>query len=142
MKLINSANYGKMSIPMDIDFPRWLAEQRKERGWSQSDLARAAGIDRQLISAYEGYKRKYFDETILQKIAKGFKLPTETVYRAAGFLAPEKEENEKIAEIKHLMEDLPLEVQEDIAEYVRMRSRIFEQKAQHNTTRKPRQAGA
>jgi transcriptional regulator with XRE-family HTH domain len=131
---------------MDIDFPRWLAEQRKERGWSQADLARAARISPQVVSDYEGYKRKYFDETILQKIAKGFKIPVETVYRAAGFLPPATEVDEIVAEINHLLEGLPPDVQEEAREYIRMKSRMVEEreaKARQTDTRKPkpRQAG-
>lgn len=97
----------KISVPMDTDFPRWLAERRKERGWSQADLARAAHISPQVVSDYEGRKRKYYDENILQNIARGFKLPIETVYRAAGFLPPKDDVDQWVEETAYKLNLIP-----------------------------------
>lgn len=88
----------KMSLLMDIDFPRWLTAQREAKGWSQSEFARAANVSRQVISDYEGYKRKYFDETILRKIAHALKKPPEEVFREAGLLPPAPNEDPWIKE--------------------------------------------
>lgn len=74
---------------MDIDFSEWLLAEIQFRGLSQSELARKAGLSRQAISDYINRKRSRPDEEALKKIAKGLKLPIETVYRAAGILPPE-----------------------------------------------------
>ena len=126
--------YDKMSLTMDTDFPRWLAEQRRERRWSQSDLARAAKINRQVVNDYEGYKRKTYDDEILKKIAKAFKLPVETIYRAAGKLPPRKEIDETIEEIMYQIRDLPLEEKINVREYVRLRLRLAEEKAEYEAS--------
>ncbi len=98
-----------MSIHMDsvIDFPQWLIKERSDRGWSQSDLARTADISRQVVSDYEGYKRKYFDEEILVKIARAFELPPEMVFRVAGLLPAKPNIDEETEELNHLIDQLP-----------------------------------
>ncbi len=96
-----------MSTMTDIDFPKWLEKQRKDKGWTQSDLSRAAGISRQVVSDYEGYKRKYFDEDILKKIARAFKLPAETVFRAAGLLDAKPDTDDWVETMNHKMKLLP-----------------------------------
>ncbi len=90
-----------MSAMTDIDFPKWLEKQRTDRDWSQSELSRVAGVSRQVISDYEGYKRKYFDEDILNKLARAFKLPPELVFRAAGLMDPAIESDTWVEEMNH-----------------------------------------
>lgn len=92
-----------MSTMTDTNFPKWLEQQRNEKGWSQSDLSRAAGISRQVISDYEGYKRKFFDEDILKKIARAFKMPPEHVFRMAGLLPQKADTDEWVEEMNHKM---------------------------------------
>lgn len=96
-----------MSFYMDKEFPIWLRDQRIDRGWSQSDLARTANINRQVISDYEGFKRKNYDETILRKIARALKLPPEQVFRAAGLLPPKPEEDPWVEEMSHKINLVP-----------------------------------
>lgn len=96
-----------MSAMTDNDFPKWLKEKREAKSWSQSEFARAAGISRQVVSDYEGYKRKYFDEDILRKIARALKLPAETVFRAAGKLDAEVGIDPWTEEMNHKMKLLP-----------------------------------
>lgn len=91
----------------DVDFPKWLLDQRNAQGWTQSELARAAGVSRQVISDYEGYKRKYFDEDILKGIARALKMPAEVVFRAAGLLDAKPESDEWIEEMSHKISLLP-----------------------------------
>lgn len=95
-----------MSALMDtVNFPQWIKEQREIRGWSQSEFSRVANISRQVVSDYEGYKRKYFDDDILLKIARAFKLPPEIVFRAAGILPPSTED-EWVEEMTYKLETL------------------------------------
>lgn len=97
-----------MSAMTDNDFPKWLKEKREANSWSQSEFARVAGISRQVVSDYEGYKRKYFDEDILRKIARALKLPAETVFREAGKLDAEPGIDPWAEEMNHKMKLLPL----------------------------------
>lgn len=80
-------NYDKMSLSVDtMDFSEWLTTVMNERGWSQSDLARKANINRQVISSYINRQRIKPDENILKSIASALSLPPEEVFRAAGLL--------------------------------------------------------
>lgn len=123
---------------MDTDFPRWLEKEREAREWSQSDLARHANISRQAVSDYENRKRKYYDEAVLTKIARAFKLPPETVFRAAGLLPPQSPENEIIEQITHLTQELPKYEQQDILEFVKLRHRLAEERGK-NEKRRPKE---
>jgi transcriptional regulator with XRE-family HTH domain len=73
-------------------FSRWLTAQMTERGWSQSDLARASGLTRQVISYYLTGKTRTPDPDALHALAAGLRLPPEAVFRAAGILAPTSED--------------------------------------------------
>jgi len=79
------------------------------------------------------------DEAALRKLAKAFKLPPETVFRAAGILPPQSPEDELMNEIMHLAGDLPAQDKQDILEYVRMRNRLAEERGKNEsrTQRKP-----
>jgi transcriptional regulator with XRE-family HTH domain len=102
--------YDRMSSIMDIDFPQWLEEERAKRNWSQADLSRHAGISRQVVSDYEGRKRKYFDEGILTKIAHAFKYPPEIVFRAAGLLPTNPDEDPWVEEMIYKLSQIPPEL--------------------------------
>lgn len=69
-----------------MDFSDWLLDQLSKLGWSQSDLARAAGLNRQSISDYVNRRRTNPDPRALISVARALKLPTEVVFRAAGIL--------------------------------------------------------
>lgn len=118
---------------MDIDFARWLEQERKVRGWSPSELSRHADVSRQTISDYENRKRRYYDEAILVKLARAFKLPPETVFRAAGLLPPQSPETELIQRIIHLTSELPEQDQAEILEYAQLRHRLAEQRGKNET---------
>jgi transcriptional regulator with XRE-family HTH domain len=68
-------------------FNDWILSQLQEHDWSQADLARASGLTTGAISNYINGRTP--DKTALRKLAKAFKLPPETVFRAAGILPPE-----------------------------------------------------
>jgi len=98
--------YDKMSITMDIDFAEWLIIELNKRGWSQSDLARAAGINRQVISTYINRQRKKPDTDKLKAIAKAFNLPAEVVFDAANVLHPEYADDEEKLILLHHFENM------------------------------------
>lgn len=94
-----------MSTRMDNKFQAWLIRQMQERDWSQADLSRKTNLTRQAIANY--IAGRIPDEKSLRQIARAFKLPSITVFRAAGLLPPEpdtdewvEEMNDKISQIK------------------------------------------
>jgi transcriptional regulator with XRE-family HTH domain len=82
------------------NFPDWLQSELDKRRWSQADLAYSAGISRAVVNKLLNRKTYPQPET-LQAIARAFKLPIETVYRAAGLLPRETESESFEAEIIH-----------------------------------------
>ncbi|WP_322792910.1 helix-turn-helix transcriptional regulator [Bellilinea sp.] len=71
-----------------MDFSDWLLNEINKRGWSQAELARRAGIPRQIISNYINRQREKPDSDVLVSISRALNLPPETVFRAAGLLPP------------------------------------------------------
>lgn len=90
-----------------MDFSDWLISQMNRQGWSQSDLARASGLNRQSISDYVNKRRTNPDANALNSIARALKLPPEEVYRAAGLLPGQPKSNPSVEEILHIARQLP-----------------------------------
>jgi transcriptional regulator with XRE-family HTH domain len=109
-----------MSLIMETKlFSDWLQDEMNKRGWSQSDLSRNSGVNRQVISTYINQQRKKPDENILIDIARALNLPPETVFRAAGLLPPVSEDEAKFEDWKYLLDGLSerdLNLLRDIAE--------------------------
>ena len=99
--------YDKMSLIMEKKlFSDWLQDEMNKRGWSQSDLSRHSGVNRQVISTYINQQRKKPDENILTDIARALKLPPETVFRAAGLLPSKPEDEVQFDDWKYVLEQL------------------------------------
>lgn len=81
---------------MKFDFSSWLQSEVNRRNWTQSDLARAAQLNRAVINKVMNRKTDP-RPTTLEAIARAFRLPTEAVYRAAGLL-PNVTEDERFSE--------------------------------------------
>lgn len=90
-----------LGMMLDINnFPEWLQSELDKRSWSQAELAYSAGISRAVVNKL--LNRKTFPQPdTLQAIARAFKIPVETVYRAAGLLPKESESEKFEAEILH-----------------------------------------
>ena len=82
------------------DFIEWLQSEMDKRDWTQSDLARASGLSRAVINKLLNRKTHPNPHT-LQAIARAFKMPIESVYRIAGLLPKETENETFAAEIAH-----------------------------------------
>jgi len=67
----------------------WMIKERENHGWSQSDLAREAGIKRQTINGYESRRRTQPDEKVLVRISQALGYHPEYLPRMAGLLPPE-----------------------------------------------------
>jgi transcriptional regulator with XRE-family HTH domain len=89
----------------NLDFTEWLVGERKRRGWSQADLARAAGISRGAVSNIERGERGTGIE-VLTAIAGALRLPPDVVLGRAGKLPQQPAGDELLATITHLASQL------------------------------------
>ena len=85
-----------------IDFSEWLQAEMNKRGWTQSDLARSAELNRAVINKLINGKSRP-QPTTLESISRAFKIPIESTYRAAGLLPINPENDETIEEAIHVL---------------------------------------
>ncbi|HEX5839478.1 MAG TPA: helix-turn-helix transcriptional regulator [Anaerolineales bacterium] len=76
-----------------------------KRGWSQSDLARSAELNRAVINKLLNGK-SHPQPTTLEAISRAFKLPIESAYRAAGLLPISPDNDETIEEAIHVLKSI------------------------------------
>ena len=82
----------------------WIRLQREQRGWSQSELARRAGLSATAINLLESNRRRQPQSDTAQKLARAFDLSVEEMYRAAyGETIPDGSD----AELREQWERLP-----------------------------------
>ena len=86
-------------------FAEWLQSEIDKRGWSQSDCARACDLNRAVINKLLNGKCKPQPVTLMA-IARGFKLPVEAAYRAAGLLPPSTDEDDSTQEMLHIFKNI------------------------------------
>lgn len=110
----------KISTLVDTDFSNWLFEQMNLRGWSQADLSRASGLNRQVISNYINIRRTNPEPDALIAIATAFKISPITVFRKAGLL-PEGGDQISFEDWQHLIAQLTEEEQEEMREIITMK---------------------
>jgi transcriptional regulator with XRE-family HTH domain len=92
-------------VGQNLRFAEWLQSELDKRGWSQSDCARAAGLNRAVINKLLNGKSKPQPRTLLA-IARAFKIPIEIPYRAAGLLPPNPEGDERLEELIHVFKSI------------------------------------
>ena len=88
-----------------IDFSEWLKTEMNKRGWSQSDLARSAELNRAVINKLINGK-SHPQPTTLGAISRAFKIPIESSYRAAGLLPISPDNDETIEEAIHVLKSI------------------------------------
>jgi transcriptional regulator with XRE-family HTH domain len=93
------------SVGQHLRFSEWLQSELDKRGWSQSDCARAANLNRAVINKLLNGKSKPQPPT-LAAIARAFKFPIETIYRAAGLLPPNVDSDETAIELIHIFKSI------------------------------------
>lgn len=69
-----------------MNLGEYIAAKRKEKGWSQRDLAAASKVSNAEISRLESGKRKEPSPSVLKEIAKALGVPFEELLQAAGIL--------------------------------------------------------
>lgn len=126
-----------MSKAMDKqDFADWLQNRMTELDLSQSELARRANIDRQVVWGYLNRKVLKPDEKILTKIAKVLQVSPAAIFQAAWIFDIERKENELVKEISYLVQDLPEEDQLDVKEYIRHRLALAEKRGKNDNKKR------
>ena len=99
-------DYDKMFlVGQNFHFSEWLQLEIDRRGWSQSDCARACDLNRAVINKLLNGKCKPQPVTLMA-IARGFKIPVETTYRAAGLLPPSNDGDDTTHELIHIFKRL------------------------------------
>jgi transcriptional regulator with XRE-family HTH domain len=89
----------------NLRFAEWLQLEIDKRGWSQSDCARACDLNRAVIHKLLNGRCNPQPITLMA-IARGFKIPVEPVYRAAGILPPNSEGDDTLQEMMHLFKSI------------------------------------
>ena len=92
-------------VGQHLRFTEWLQAEMDKRGWSQSDCARACDLNRAVINKLLNGKCKP-QPTTLMAIARGFKIPIEIVYRAAGLLPPSSDGDDTTLEVLYIFKSL------------------------------------
>jgi len=103
------------------------------RSWSQADLARASGLNRQVISSYINLRRTNPEPDALLAISHALKLSPITVFRKAGIDLPETNMSEMIEQILHEISDLPEADQQEVLAFIRMKNNLREQRKKKST---------
>lgn len=75
----------------DMSLGDFMKEKRKQKNWSQRDLASASGISNAEISRLEAGKRKEPSPSVLREIAKSLDVPIEELLQEAGIIEKGKE---------------------------------------------------
>jgi transcriptional regulator with XRE-family HTH domain len=86
-------------------FSEWLQAEMHKRGWSQSDCARAADLNRAVINKLLNGKSNPQPHT-LAALSRAFRIPLETVYRAAGLLPATVDGDETTEELIHVFKNI------------------------------------
>ena len=88
-----------------IDFSEWLQTEMNKRGWTQSDLARSADLNRAVINKLLNGK-SHAQPATLEAISRAFRIPIEITYRAAGLLPINPDNDETIEEAIHVLKSI------------------------------------
>jgi transcriptional regulator with XRE-family HTH domain len=93
------------AVGQNLRFAEWLQIEMDKHGWSQSDCARACDLNRAVINKLLNGRCKPQPATLMA-IARGFKIPVETAYRAAGLLPPTHDHDESTQELIYIFHRL------------------------------------
>jgi transcriptional regulator with XRE-family HTH domain len=87
-------------VNTSLPFSECLQEQLDKKRWNQSKLASEAHLGKGSLSDIISGRRKVGSE-VARAIADALKLPPEQVFRAAGILPPEKDDDPWVEEMSH-----------------------------------------
>lgn len=92
-------------VGQTMRFTEWLQTEMDKRSWSQSDCARASDLNRAVINKLLNGKCTPRPATLIA-LARGFKIPVEAVYRAAGLLPTGNDSDEELQEVIYIFNSL------------------------------------
>ena len=93
------------AVGQRIYFSEWLQAEMDKRGWSQSDLARSADLNRAVINKLLNGK-SHPQPATLEAISRAFKIPIEITYRAAGLLPTNPENDDTLEEAIYILKNI------------------------------------
>jgi transcriptional regulator with XRE-family HTH domain len=93
------------SVGRNASFSQWLQTEMNKRGWSQSDCARAADLNRAVVNKLLNGRCSPQPATLMA-IARAFKIPVEIAYRAAGLLPPNTAMDDTTAELMFIFNSI------------------------------------
>ena len=99
----------------------YLESNLRQRGWTQADLARHAGLDSGLINNYISGRRN-IGATSALAIAKAFKVAPEIVFRKAGLLPNVPESTAEEEQLLYLFRQMTPDQRRDVLEYADFKS--------------------
>lgn len=79
---------------------QWLDDKLSEKGWTRAELARQAHISQSILSHLDNSRRNPGVE-VCRAISKALRIPLATVYREAGLLPKEKDNDPDFEELKY-----------------------------------------
>jgi transcriptional regulator with XRE-family HTH domain len=92
-------------VGQKFSFSEWLQAEMDKRGWSQSDMARAAELNRAVINKLLSGK-SHAQPATLEAISRALKIPLETLYRVAGLLPANPDSDDAVAEAMHIFKSI------------------------------------
>lgn len=93
------------AVGQKINFSEWLQAEVDKRNWSQSDLARAADLNRAVINKLLNGK-SHPQPATLEAISRALKIPVEIAYRAAGLLPTTPDNDDTLEEAIHILKSI------------------------------------
>jgi transcriptional regulator with XRE-family HTH domain len=103
-----------------VDFPQWLQQEMKRRGWNQTRLAERSGLTQGGISnLIRGTRKPGLDAC--RQLAAGLEIPFGDVLRAAGYEETPIEDSElATAKLSEIIPELSKERRELLVEFAIM----------------------
>lgn len=94
-----------LPVGQRIYFSEWLQSEMDKRGWSQSDLARSAELNRAVINKLLNGKSHPHPAT-LEAISRALRIPLEVIYRAAGLLPANADNDDDTEEAMYIFKSI------------------------------------
>lgn len=111
---------------MRMEFLRFVDMELEKRNWTRNQLAQKAGLSSSYFTMLSKGSRQIGPDAC-SKIAEAFRLPKETVFRAAGLLPQVSELEELREQILAETGKMTREEQREVLKYIRFRNEVNEQ---------------
>lgn len=109
---------------MDMLFKEWLEGELKRKGWTQSELARAAKVPRATISNLLNDVRNPGPD-LLGRIAIALELPDVYVFRKAGIIDPAPKSTDQTDLLLGLFSRFPDDEKDELLTYMQLKLEIL-----------------